>query len=135
MEIGHFRLSNGDELIAIYNKSKTGYNLIEPLAIEELNMNGQNNIVLVQYNLSENEILSVHKNHVITFASVSDVIKDYYLTSIEYNVKFIENNKTKEIMRVSGVMRDILESENNKIDAPFSDSRFIVLSPSSNTVN
>ncbi len=135
MEIGHFRLSNGDELIAIYNKSKTGYDLIEPLAIEELNMNGQNNIVLVQYNLSENEILSVHKNHVITFASVSDVIKDYYLTSIEYNVKFIENNKTKEILRVSGVMRDILESENNKIDAPFSDSRFIVLSPSSNTVN
>lgn len=135
MEIGHFRLSNGDELIAIYNKSKTGYDLIEPLAIEELNMNGQNNIVLVQYNLSENEILSVHKNHVITFASVSDVIKDYYLTSIEYNVKFIENNKTKEIVRVSGVMRDILKSENNKIDAPFSDSRFIVLSPSSNTVN
>lgn len=135
MEIGHFRLINGDELISIYSKSRTGYDLVEPLAIEELSLNGTTNIVLVQYNLSENEKLSIHKNHVVTFSTVSDLIKDYYLNSIEYNEKFIEKNKAMEIARVSNTMRDILDKNDTIVASTFPETKFVFMSPGSNTVN
>ena len=78
-KIGHFRLSNGDEIISSYTKTKTGYKLYEPAVVDEAMFNGQSSIVLARYLLSEDNTALLSANHVMTFSNVNVVVRNYYL--------------------------------------------------------
>ena len=133
-KIGHFRLSNGDEIISSYTKTKTGYKLYEPAVVDEAMFNGQSSIVLARYLLSEDNTALLSANHVMTFSNVNVVVRNYYLNSVAYNRIYIYENMLKEIERVSTTMKQLVDGSSD-IKQSFKYTTTRLVAPSSNTIN
>ena len=140
-QIAHIRLINGDELISkIQKKTKNTLILENPLIVDEMKNpeTGQANLLLARYNLSDDPVVSLRSEHVITISTVSEEIAKYYNNSLVYNMKFIDGPKNQEIQKVNHILETLINettiSENNVIILKEYD-RSRVVSNSSNTIN
>lgn len=115
-KVYHIRLINGDEIISeIDSENKTSITIINPLVVEELKNpeTGTSSIILSKYSLSDDSNIKINKNHIMTLTTVNDAIMQYYMSSLVYNEKYIEQNKINEIKKVTEYLNGIISNKPN----------------------
>lgn len=115
-KIYHIRLLNGDEIISeVDSENKTSITVLNPLVVEELKNpeTGTSSIILSKYSLSDDHNIKINKNHIITLTTVNDTIMQYYMASLIYSEKYIEQNKINEIKKVTDYLNGIISNKPN----------------------
>ena len=113
------KLTNGQDIMGKrvakdLDSDETSIKIDQPMSILSTVMDTGATIVFLRSYaiLSKDKTVSVEAAHIITEYEPQKVMIDYYLTMIEYNKKFIENDMVSGMKTAQAVIKNVLEKGN-----------------------
>lgn len=120
--IRHFRLINGDELIAEYlgeDNGRENHLLYCPMIARE---NSDGSVVLTRFMpFSDDQAISIQKSHVISISTIRTEFEEYYHNSIKYTTKFLEPSIVAKVVRTNIMMSQMINDDVTKFQLAVED--------------
>jgi hypothetical protein len=125
------KLTNGQDIIGKILPSdpeldESAIKVDNPMAIlTSVLDNGATVVFLRSYALmSKTKSVAVEKSHVITIYEPQKIMSDYYVTMIEYNKKFVEEDMIRGMKSAEMIIKDMIETGkiNRKSKDPYEKS-------------